>query len=50
MAIRKRGESSFHRRLLDAFTTVEILIYRSAVIAMFVVYALKHIKAEWHVP
>jgi hypothetical protein len=47
---KKRGKPSFHRRLLDFLTTIEIIIYRSAVIAAFVVYAFKHLKAEWLMP
>lgn len=42
-----RGKPSLHRRLLDSLTTIEMFIYRSAVIPTFVVYAYKHIRAEW---
>lgn len=35
---------------LEVLTTIEILIYRSAVIISFVVYAFKHIRAEIFAP
>jgi hypothetical protein len=35
------------KRSLDHLATVEIFAYRTAVLISFLVYAFKHIKAEW---
>ena len=42
----KARKANWHKKLLDIFTVIEIVIYRCAVIAGFIVYAIKHIRAE----
>jgi hypothetical protein len=37
-------------RLLEHFTTIEILAYRAALLITFLIYAYKHIKTEWFSP
>ena len=45
MSVKRRGNVP-----LEILTTIEIFIYRGAVVASFLVYAFKHIKAEWLSP
>jgi hypothetical protein len=45
MTVKKREKRP--SSLVEIFTTVEIFIYRSAVLISFLIYAFKHIKAEW---
>ena len=35
------------RRVLEILTTIEILAYRAVLLVTFLVYAIKHIRAEW---
>jgi hypothetical protein len=49
MVATKTGRVSSHS-LLEILTTIEILAYRAALLITFVVYAYKHIRAEWLSP
>jgi hypothetical protein len=46
MANRKAGRTPSQQQLLDFITTLEILVYRTAVIISFLVYAFRHLKHE----
>ena len=37
-------------RILECLTTIEIITYRAVPLITFLIYAFKHIKAEWLAP
>ena len=37
-------------QLLEYLTTIEIVAYRAVLLITFLVYAFKHVKAEWLSP
>jgi hypothetical protein len=45
-ARQSRGTRSSRHSPLEILTTIEIFVYRSAVILSFIVYAYKHIREQ----
>jgi hypothetical protein len=46
MTVKKREKYS----PLDTLTTIEIFAYRAVLLISFLIYAYKHIRAEWLSP